>query len=70
MVTEAIEEVMNLVGDRLEHWTYSWPAYNLLSDDEMDLCSQIVEWLPWVDPEANQEVVISDASQELLRRNE
>lgn len=61
---------MDLVGECLEHWTYSWPAYNMLSGNEMDLGSQIIEWLPWVDPEADQEVAISDASQELLRNNE
>lgn len=61
---------MILTGERLEHWTYCWAAYSMLSGNEMDLGSQIIEWLPGVSPEADQEVSISDALQEILRSNE
>lgn len=61
---------MGLVGERLEHWTYCWPVYNMLSGNEMDLGAQIIEWLPGVDPEADRDVAVSEASQEILRSNE
>lgn len=61
---------MDLTGERLENWTSSWPAYDMLSDNEMDLGGQIIEWLPGVSPEEDQEVSISNAAQDLLRSNE